>query len=338
MSRSKYETVRVPVLKKDEYSTWKVKMLLALEATDVDYLDRIREGPIVPKKIVPAHQEEGVEIPDDFIPKLKSEWTDDEKTAVLKDAKVRNLLHNGLDPVMSNIVIACKTAKQVWDTLEIQCSGTESIKKNRRNILIQEYEFFEAKSGESLTDIYDRFLKLLNELSLVGKEYSNEDSNSKFLRALPEEWDMQAALIRDRSDLNELSLDEIHGRLKTYELELHQRKNRRSVKARPVALKADIRSSSRRSKASVKTKEVVISDQESSDFLTPDGSPEQSADETSDGEDPDEEFEKLVAMFAKGLKKFNSRRLANKNNFRKSETGDINKLMDSKDSKQKSID
>ena len=126
-------------------------MILALEATDVDYLDRILVGPYVPMKLVSAHQEDGVEIPENYVPKIKSEWNAEEKTEVLKDAKVRNLLHNGRDPVMSNRVIACKTAKQIWDTLEIQCSGTESIKKNRRSILIQEYEFFEAKAGESLT-------------------------------------------------------------------------------------------------------------------------------------------------------------------------------------------
>ena len=50
---------------------------------------------------------------------------------------------------------------------------------------MQEYEQFDAKADESITDIYDRFLKLLNDLSLVGKEYKIEDSNTKFLRALP---------------------------------------------------------------------------------------------------------------------------------------------------------
>ena len=49
---------------------------------------------------------------------------------VLKDAKVKNILHNSLNNVMSNRVIACKTAKEIWDTLEVQCQGTKEIKKN----------------------------------------------------------------------------------------------------------------------------------------------------------------------------------------------------------------
>ena len=81
-----------------------------------------------------------------------------------------------------------RTAKKIWDALEVQCQGTKAIKKNRRALLIQEYEQFEAKADESLTEVYDRFLSLLNELSLVGKVYDNEDSNTKFLRALTEDW------------------------------------------------------------------------------------------------------------------------------------------------------
>ncbi|XP_074377442.1 uncharacterized protein LOC141718961 [Apium graveolens] len=108
---------------------------------------------------------------------------------MLKDAKVKNILHNSLYTVMSNRVFAYKTVKDIWDALKTQCQGTLAIKKNRRVILIQAYELFKAKFDESLTETYDRFLTLLNDLSLTGKEYDKEDSNTKFLRALPEEWD-----------------------------------------------------------------------------------------------------------------------------------------------------
>ncbi|KAL8133992.1 hypothetical protein AgCh_009170 [Apium graveolens] len=90
---------------------------------------------------------------------------------------------------------------------------------------MQEYEQFDAKADESITDIYDRFLTLLNDLSLVGKEYDREDSNTKFLRALPKEWDTQASIIRHQYDLDLLTLDKVYGILKTHDLEIQQRKN-----------------------------------------------------------------------------------------------------------------
>lgn len=45
---------------------------------------------------------------------------------------------------------------------------------------LQEFEHFDSKADESLTDLYDRFMKLLNDLSLVGNEYEPEDFNTKF--------------------------------------------------------------------------------------------------------------------------------------------------------------
>ena len=53
-----------------------------------------------------------VTIPEHYVAKDKYEWTPEEKTDVLKDAKVKNILHNSLDEVLSNRVITCKTARK----------------------------------------------------------------------------------------------------------------------------------------------------------------------------------------------------------------------------------
>ena len=47
----------------DEYPTWKVEMMMFLEATDCDYLDRIQYGPYVPRKIIPTPLIDGVDQP-----------------------------------------------------------------------------------------------------------------------------------------------------------------------------------------------------------------------------------------------------------------------------------
>ena len=49
---------------------------------------------------------------------------------------------------------------------------------------------------------------------MVGKEYSNKDSNTKFMRALNEEWDLKTTIIRDNTSLDDVFLDEIYERLK----------------------------------------------------------------------------------------------------------------------------
>ncbi|KAL8104592.1 hypothetical protein AgCh_028710 [Apium graveolens] len=94
-----------------------------------------------------------------MVDKEKKDHSLEDLSSIMKDEKVRH---------MSNRVIGYKTAKEIWDTLEVKCQGTTAIKKNRRTILTQ------------------KFQKLMNDLSLFDKEYDLEDFNLKFLLGLPE--------------------------------------------------------------------------------------------------------------------------------------------------------
>lgn len=136
-------------------------MDMFLEATNPKYVDRIYDGHFVPSKIVP----ETPEVLELYIPQEKMEWTARNKTFMMKDAKVRNLLHNSLDNMMSNRVIGCNTAKEIQDTLEVRLQDTKAIKKNRSTVHIQEYEHFDSKDDESINETYDRFVTLLNDVT-----------------------------------------------------------------------------------------------------------------------------------------------------------------------------
>ena len=50
-THSRYVTIRAPILRPSEYPIWKVKMVIFLEATDPEYLDRINEGPYKPTNL-----------------------------------------------------------------------------------------------------------------------------------------------------------------------------------------------------------------------------------------------------------------------------------------------
>ena len=105
----------------------------------------------------------------------EKDYTPEYISSISKDAKVRHLLYSALDNIMSNSVIGCKSVKEIWDALEVRYQQTKTIKKNRKTIRTQEYEHFDSKFDKSLTYLYDRFLKLLNDMSLVDKEYNLED-------------------------------------------------------------------------------------------------------------------------------------------------------------------
>ncbi|XP_074364234.1 uncharacterized protein LOC141705060 [Apium graveolens] len=125
----------------------------------------------------------------------KKRYNAEDLASIMKNAKVRYFLHRSLDIVISNRVIGCKTVKEIWETLEVKYQSTTTVKKNRKTILTHEYEQFDSKADESLTEIYDRFQKLLNDRLLVDKEYDPKDLNLKFLLALPEKWDLKVTSI-----------------------------------------------------------------------------------------------------------------------------------------------
>lgn len=71
MSVNKYESNKIQILKKAQYPTQKVKMLMYLEAVDHDYLDVINYGPHVPTKLVAIKPI----VPKHYIIKEENEWT-----------------------------------------------------------------------------------------------------------------------------------------------------------------------------------------------------------------------------------------------------------------------
>nr|GEX79755.1 hypothetical protein [Tanacetum cinerariifolium] len=78
-----------------------------------------------------------------------------------------------------------------------------------------------AKKNElkkrGLDQIHDRLQKLVSQLEIHGVSLSQEDVNLKFLRSLPSEWKTHTLIWRNKTDLEDKSLDELFNSLKIYE-------------------------------------------------------------------------------------------------------------------------
>nr|GEX55066.1 putative ribonuclease H-like domain-containing protein [Tanacetum cinerariifolium] len=62
--------------------------------------------------------------------------------------------------------------------------------------------------------------KLINQLEILGESLFKEDINLKFLRSLPTEWSIHTLIWRNKTDLEEQSLDDFFNSLKIYEAEV----------------------------------------------------------------------------------------------------------------------
>ncbi|XP_017227897.1 spindle pole body component 110-like [Daucus carota subsp. sativus] len=279
MSTTKQESLKILVLNKADYPTWKVKIILYHEAADPDFNDRITDGPHVPKKLVPK---EGT-TPEHYMDKTRAEMTREERLEVLKDSK------------------------------------------NRRALLIQDYERYETNPDEVLTDTYDHFLTLLNNLSLTGKEYEAEDSNTKFLRSLPEEWDTQSSIKRHPYDLSTVSLDEVYRLLKTRDLEIQQRKAKKVNRDKSLVLITKTRKEV--SSYAEKPRNQIMNQISVTDSV--------SVTDNSSGDDEDDspneaKIQEIMACIAKGQRKVKFGRDKRKVNYKKDSSESVNEKYGSK--------
>ncbi|GJX62462.1 ribonuclease H-like domain-containing protein [Tanacetum coccineum] len=92
-----------------------------------------------------------------------------------------------------------KDAKTLWEAIKARFGGNKESKKMQKTIMKQQYENFAASRSEGLDKTYDRKMK-----SEVGREKSY----------LPSAWNNIALIMRNKSDLNTLSINELYKNLK----------------------------------------------------------------------------------------------------------------------------
>ncbi|GKE06739.1 hypothetical protein Tco_1398757, partial [Tanacetum coccineum] len=111
-------------------------------------------------------------------------------------------------------------AKSLWEAIKSRFGGNVKSKKMQKNILNYQFENFSIALNESLDKAYDRFQKLISQLEVHGAPSSKEDINQKFLRSLPSSWNQIALIMRNKTDIDEIDIDDIYNNLRVYEDEL----------------------------------------------------------------------------------------------------------------------
>nr|GEY45308.1 UBN2 domain-containing protein [Tanacetum cinerariifolium] len=118
-------------------------------------------------------------------------------------------------------------------------------KDNKIDILVQQYEQFFISEDESIDSAFARFNTIITSLKALDEGYSSKNYVRKFLRALHPKWRAKVTAIEDSKDLTSLSLDELIGNLKVYEMIIKKDSEivKEKFKRKSLALKAKKESS-----------------------------------------------------------------------------------------------
>ncbi|MBM1019732.1 retrotransposon gag domain-containing protein, partial [Escherichia coli] len=129
-----------------------------------------------------------------------STWGQTQITSIQQNAKALNALFCALSPAEFDRISSCKTAKEVWDKLEVTHEGTNQVKESKINLLMHEYEMFSMSIQETISDMFSRFSKIVNSLSGFGKDITVADQVKKLLRSLPKNWTAKVTAIEEAKD------------------------------------------------------------------------------------------------------------------------------------------
>ncbi|GJZ44433.1 hypothetical protein Tco_0591688 [Tanacetum coccineum] len=181
---------------------------------------------------------------DEIVPFDKQD--DDLKKKLAKNNEAKMVIYNALPRKEYKRIFMCKTTKEIWDTLLITHQGNSQVKDNKIDLFVQQYEQFTIPEEESIDNSFARFNTIITSLKALDEGFSSKNYVRKFLRALHPKWRAKVTAIEESKDLTSLSLDELIGNLKVYEVII--KKDSEMVKGkreqnRSLALKAKKESS-----------------------------------------------------------------------------------------------
>nr|GEY59919.1 hypothetical protein [Tanacetum cinerariifolium] len=183
---------KLPILNPNEFNLWKMRIEQYFLMTDYSLWEVIFNG----DSLVPTCLVEGVAQP------------------------ARGTLLMALPDKHQLKFNTHKDAKTLMEAIEKRFGGNTETKKVQKTLLKQQFKNFSGSSSEGLDQIHDRLQKLVSQLEIHGVSLSQGDVNLKFLRSLPPEWKTHTLIWRNKTNLEDKSLDDLFNSLKIYESEV----------------------------------------------------------------------------------------------------------------------
>ncbi|GKB03421.1 zinc finger, CCHC-type containing protein [Tanacetum coccineum] len=180
-----------PMLKGANYTTWAIRMQIILEANGLW----------------------------EMIEPLERTQSDNKKDKTAIAFLYQALLEEQLLQITKH-----KTAKAIWDALKTRHIGEERVQQARLQTLKSDFEMLHMKEDETIDTFTGKLTTLVNKAASLGHTIEDSVVVRKLLNAVPDKFLQIVASIEQYSDLDEMSVDEAIGRLKTFEERIKSKK------------------------------------------------------------------------------------------------------------------
>ncbi|VFQ78794.1 unnamed protein product [Cuscuta campestris] len=216
------------------YDDWKIMMEAHLYALHDCMWMVLEDGPL---KTQMENPERNPATPDviQYIPKPKEKWDDRDCKKHNLDNVAKAAIFKTLDPITFSKIKHLKTAMEIWQGLGKLCEGSEDLRKQKIEVLLEKFKGFKMLLGESFDMLDERFHKFLNDLASLNHILSPKEKNVRLLRSLPNEWYTKATAMEEGRNLENYTVQGLLDELRTYEHELKKKKEEQ-VTPFPTAL------------------------------------------------------------------------------------------------------
>jgi hypothetical protein len=154
------------------------------------------------------------------------------------NSKATSALLNDLSETIFTKVSHCKSAKDIWDKLRNIYEGDTKVKATKLQTYRGQFEQLKMKEDENIAAYFLRVDKTVNAIIGLGEEIEESVIVQKVLRSLPMRFNPKISTLEEISDLNSISMDELHEIFTAYEMRTEQE----NPYVKEVAFKASKRS------------------------------------------------------------------------------------------------
>ncbi|XP_012453319.1 uncharacterized protein LOC105775342 [Gossypium raimondii] len=180
-----------PVFAGENYHIWVVKMKTYLQAHD---LWSVVESDVEPPPLRAN-------------PTIAQIRQHSEERA--KKHKAMACLQNCVSDVIFTRIMACDSPKQAWDRLKEEFMGSDKTRQQQVINLRREFENLKMKESETIKQYSDRIMATVNNIRLLGEDFSDSRVVEKVITTLPERFESKISSLEDSRDLTTISFFEL---------------------------------------------------------------------------------------------------------------------------------
>jgi len=138
------------------------------------------------------------------------------------DAKDKDLIISGLIKFVYLKVFSCKTDKELWGKLENIYAGDSKVKEEKLQIFREKFEQLKMKEEEDIDAYFQCVDETKNTLEGLGEPVEMKIVVRNILKTLPTRFNPKVFVVEERSNMTNLSINELHLILTAYEMRIEE--------------------------------------------------------------------------------------------------------------------